>query len=231
MHIRCFKLRDISASAPVIRNRCTMSLGYGNYTAPGGDDSSPNSKRRRVGDQDGLASRDCDEPDEIFPDGSRRWFRNGMLHRDGDLPAVSDTDGARSWYRNGIPHRDGDGPAVIHFNGTRLWYRNGVKHRDGDNPAVIRSDGNKEWHQSGVKHRHVGPAVVHASGRGTEWWRYGKRLYGGLQLRSLRQTCLDYVRDRPLQFEDKRLRRLPDDILVDTREQFDRPESWKLGGV
>lgn len=82
----------------------------------------------------------------IYPDGTKRWYKNGKRHRE-DGPAVVFVDGTEYWYKNGKRHND-NGPAIVHPNGSKSWFKNGQRHNE-NGPAIIYSNGNKYWFLNG----------------------------------------------------------------------------------
>ena len=72
---------------------------------------------------DGQLHSHNDQPSNIWPDGTKFWYRNGKLHRE-DGPAIEYPDGSKHWYRNDKRHRE-NGPAIEYIDGSMRWYING----------------------------------------------------------------------------------------------------------
>ena len=103
---------------------------------------------------------------EVYEDGTRKWFnKDGQLHHL-RVPAISYANGAERWYKNGLLHRLA-GPAVKHATGTLKWC------------------------QEGELHREDGYAIEFAAGGG-EYWLRGNN-YSEVSFKSKMNTCADKI--------------------------------------
>jgi hypothetical protein len=131
--------------------------------------------------QNDLIYREGDKPEEIYPDGTKIWYKYNEYHRDDDKPAIEYGDGSKEWYNFGNKHRF-IGPSVVLVDGTMEWRTMNKLDRGDDQPAIVFNDGHEtrmEWFVKGVRHRNPdkGAAfILVIDGRRIEetWWEHGK---------------------------------------------------------